>query len=230
MRKTPAYLPKAMEMGTSRVSIFSNNHKPLPTSFYDRAVLLVARELLGKLLVRKLEQQLFSGIITETEAYDSENDLGCHAKCGKTRRNQAMYGPPGHAYVYFTYGLHWCLNCVTGRQGYPAAVLIRAIIPVFGQKEMHINRGRDSEQNLSNGPAKLCQALRIDGAFNGITLCDPNGQLFITEGWAGPTDPVIVGPRVGLKNVPEPWRSLPWRFQTQQVNTLLYNDIKAGEE
>ncbi|MBN2501272.1 MAG: DNA-3-methyladenine glycosylase, partial [Anaerolineales bacterium] len=104
------------------------NH-PLPREFYNRPTLTVARELIGARLVRILEGVKLVGLITETEAYVGEEDLGCHAKAGRTPRTQVMYGPPGHAYVYFTYGNHWMLNAVTEREDFPAAVLIRAIQP-----------------------------------------------------------------------------------------------------
>ncbi len=218
-----------MEMGTNRVSIFSKDPRPLASIFYDRDVLTIARDLLGKLLVRKLEGNLLTGLIVETEAYDGESDQGCHARCGRTRRNEVMYGPAGFAYVYFTYGMHWCMNCVTGRQDYPAAVLIRGILPVAGQREMQINRKRDSMQHIADGPARLCQALRIDGVFNGLDLCDPLNPLFIAEGLTLPDRDVTRGPRVGLNKVPEPWQSLPWRFQVRQPLSMLYNTINTGE-
>ncbi len=104
----------------------------LPVSFYDRDALTVARALLGMRLVRVEEGQRIGGIITETEAYRGMEDLGCHAHSGKTKRNAVMFGPSGRAYVYFTYGMHWCLNFVTGSDGFPAAVLIRAVEPLEG--------------------------------------------------------------------------------------------------
>jgi DNA-3-methyladenine glycosylase len=100
--------------------------------FFQRETLTVARELIGKLLVRTMDNYRVSGIIYETEAYDGEKDLACHARSGKTNRNAVMYGDGGHAYVYFTYGMHWMVNCVAGPIGYPAAVLIRAVHPIEG--------------------------------------------------------------------------------------------------
>ena len=147
----------------------------LPREFYARPTLSVARELLGMRLVRILEGVRLSGSIIETEAYIGETDLGCHAKAGQTRRNAIMYGPPGHAYVYFTYGMHWMLNAVTEREGFPAAVLLRAILPLEGQEVISLRRqGRDSL-----GPAKLTQALGIDGTSNGVDLTDARGGLWI---------------------------------------------------
>jgi len=181
----------------------------LPHEFYARPTLTVARALLGMRLVRNLDGQRLSGIIIEAEAYIGETDLGCHAKAGRTRRNAVMYGPPGHAYVYFTYGMHWMLNAVTEPEGFPAAVLLRAIQPQEGKETISIRRqGRDCI-----GPAKLTQALAIDGALNGVDLCDPHSGLWIESGQPLPESTILTGPRVGLYTVPEPWKSIPWRFR-----------------
>lgn len=185
---------------------------PLPREFYNRYTLIVARELLGTRLVRILDGVRLVGLITEVEAYIGEEDLGCHAKSGKTKRNAVMYGPPGHAYVYFTYGMHWMLNAVTEQTGFSAAVLIRAIDPVEGSNIISARRqGRDTL-----GPAKLTQALGIDGALNGISLCDPDSGLWIEAGIPVADDDILTGPRVGLFTVPEPWKSLPWRFRMRR--------------
>lgn len=180
----------------------------LARDFYARPTLEVARDLLGARLVRLLDGVRLAGLITETEAYIGEEDLACHARCGKTRRNAVMYGPPGYAYVYFTYGMHWCLNVVTEAAGFPAAVLIRAILPVEGMDTLvQRRRGRDL-----NGPAKLTQALGIDGALNGADLCTPDSGLWIETGQAVPPAAVVATPRIGLNTTPEPWKSIPWRF------------------
>ncbi len=182
--------------------------KILPRKFYDRATLQVARDLLGARLVRALDGQRLSGLITETEAYVGETDLGSHARVGRTARTRVMYGPPGHAYVYFTYGNHWMLNVVCERLDFPAAVLVRAIQPVEGQDVISKRRsGRDTF-----GPGKLAQALSITGEENGIDLTERNGRLWIEEGQPVPERLVTKGPRVGLYSVPEPWKSKPWRF------------------
>ena len=181
----------------------------LPQEFYARPTLTVARELLGKRLVRSLEGARLSGIIIETEAYIGETDLGCHAKAGRTRRNAVMYGPPGHAYVYFTYGMHWMLNAGSEPEGFPAAVLLRAIQPEEGLAVISARRqGRDTL-----GPAKLTQALALDGTFNGADLSDAYSGLWIEAGQPLPDSAVLTGARVGLYTVPEPWKSRPWRFR-----------------
>jgi len=182
--------------------------KPLPRSFYNRPTLTVARELVGARLVRILDGHKLVGLIAETEAYISEKDLACHAKAGRTPRTQVMYGKPGHAYVYFTYGNHWMLNAVTERAGFPAAVLIRAIQPVEGMDMMSRRRhGRDTF-----GPGKLTQAMGIAKSENGVDLTESAGGLWIEAGVPVPNSRVTKSPRVGLYSVPEPWKSKPWRF------------------
>jgi len=181
----------------------------LPREFYARPTLIIARALLGMHLVRLLEGVRLAGIITETEAYIGEDDLGCHARSGRTRRNAVMYGPSGFAYVYFTYGMHWMLNAVTEREGFPAAVLIRAIQPDEGIDIICARRhGRDCF-----GPAKLTRALAVDETFNGIDLCDPSLGLWIEAGTPVADSLIIAGPRVGLYTVSEPWKSIPWNFR-----------------
>jgi DNA-3-methyladenine glycosylase len=180
----------------------------LPREFYNRSTLTVARELIGARLVRVLDGVRLVGLITETEAYIGETDLACHAKAGRTPRTAVMYGPPGHAYVYFTYGNHWMLNAVTEREGFPAAVLIRAIQPIEGVEVMSARRmGRDTF-----GPGKLTQALGITKSENGVDLTVATASLWIEAGIFIPDENVTIGPRVGLNTVPEPWFSKPWRF------------------
>jgi DNA-3-methyladenine glycosylase len=192
--------------------------KVLPRSFYNRPTLTVARELIGARMVRILDGVKLTGLITETEAYISEKDLACHAKAGLTPRTAVMFGEPGHAYVYFTYGNHWMLNAVTERQGFPAAVLIRAIQPIEGIEVMSARRsGRDTF-----GPGKLTQAMGITKSENGVDLTDTTHGLWIEEGIAVPNSLVTKGPRVGLNNTPEPWLSKPWRFLVKgwKINSL----------
>lgn len=186
------------------------NSSPLPREFYSRPTLTVARELLGMRLVRVQDGHRLSGLITEAEAYIGQEDLACHAHSGKSKRNAVMFGPPGMAYVYFTYGQHWMLNAVTEPDGFPAAVLLRAIQPLEGLETISARRqGRDTL-----GPAKLTQALGIDGSLNGLDLCDPASGLWIEPAAPLPDSAVLTGPRIGLYTVPEPWKSKPWRFRT----------------
>ena len=181
---------------------------PLHREFYNRPTLTVARELLGARLVRILDGVKLVGLITETEAYIGKTDLACHARAGRTPRTLPMYGPPGHAYVYFTYGNHWMLNAVTEREDFPAAVLIRAIQPIEGVEVMSTRRkGRDTF-----GPGKLCQAMGITKSENMVDLTEANNSLWIEAGTFVPDESVTIGPRVGLNTVPEPWLSKPWRF------------------
>jgi DNA-3-methyladenine glycosylase len=180
----------------------------LPRKFYNRPTLTVARELVGARLVRMLDGRKLVGFITETEAYISQKDLACHAKAGLTLRTAVMFGEPGHAYVYFTYGNHWMLNVVTEREGFPAAVLIRAIQPIEGVDIMLARRNRRD----TFGPGKLCQAMGITKSENGVDLTKRSGGLWIEAGVNVPNSLVTKGPRVGLNNTPEPWLSKPWRF------------------
>jgi DNA-3-methyladenine glycosylase len=187
----------------------------LPVSFYNRDVVTVARELLGMRLVRHFNGERLSGYIIETEAYRGEDDLACHARAGRTARTSIMYGPAGRAYVYFTYGMHWCLNCVASADGFPAAVLIRGVMPVEGLERQRANR---PQADWCNGPGKLTQAFSIDGALNGCDLSDAQGDLSIETGHSVPDDAVISGPRVGINRVAEPWRSIPWRFLVHPIS------------
>ncbi len=182
--------------------------KILPASFYNRPTLTVARELLGARLVRILDGVKLVGMISETEAYFGFDDLASHAKAGRTIRTAPMFGPPGCAYVYFTYGNHWMLNAVTEAEGFPAAVLIRAIQPIEGVEVMLERRqGRDTL-----GPGKLTQALGITKSENNLNLTEANSSLWIEAGQVIPNKSVTIGPRVGLNKTPEPWLSKPWRF------------------
>jgi DNA-3-methyladenine glycosylase len=192
----------------------------LSDQFYSRSALDVARDLLGKLLIRRYNGQLLAGVIIEAEAYQGEEDLGCHAKAGLTPRTRIMYGPPGHAYIYFTYGMHWMLNAVTGPEGSPAAVLIRGMEPVFGLDIMRSLRPQPKSslpgslhKGWTDGPAKLCQALALDGRLNGVNLCDGQMDVWIADaGMIVPDGEVLRTPRIGMNTVPEPWFSIPWRF------------------
>ena len=192
----------------------------LSQDFYNRPTLAVARELLGTRLVRILDDGTrLSGIIRETEAYVGETDLACHAKAGRTPRVQAMYGLAGRAYIYFTYGMHWCFNTVTEAEGFPAAVLIRAVEVDEGLRVVESRRGKAKRANWTNGPAKLTVAFAIDSAQNGVDLTTPEAGLWIEQGEPVADERVTIGPRVGLYNVPEPWKSMPWRFLVKEPRT-----------
>ncbi len=186
--------------------------KILPPIFYDRPALEAARDLLGMRLVRLLEGCRVAGIICEVEAYQGEEDLACHARAGKTARNAVMYGRPGLAYVYFTYGMHWCLNAVTGPGTIPSAVLIRSIIPVEGLEIIAVRRSGKPPIHWTDGPAKICAALGIDRQQNGADLCSPADGLWIEQGDPPAAASIKSGARIGIASVPEPWRSLPWRL------------------
>lgn len=190
----------------------ASSPKHLPRSFFARATLDVSRDLLGARLVHMDGGQRLAGIIIETEAYIGQEDQGCHAKAGRTPRTEVMFGLAGFAYVYFTYGNHWLFNCVTQSEGFPAAVLVRAILPVEGVEVIAMRRGKQPPAHWTDGPGKLTQAMGIDGRHNKSDLCSPDAVLFIEKGQAIPDSSVTTGPRVGLTSVPEPWKSLPWRF------------------
>jgi DNA-3-methyladenine glycosylase len=184
----------------------------LTRQFFIQPTLTAARQLLGKRLVRLQDGIRLAGLITETEAYCGEQDLGCHAKAGRTPRTAVMYGPPGFSYVYFTYGMHWLFNTVTRPEGQPEAVLIRAIYPVEAVEVIAERRGSQPRPRWTDGPAKLTQALGIDGKDNNLDLTSPDASIFIETGPEVPEAWLYTGPRVGLNTVPEPWKSKPWRF------------------
>lgn len=183
----------------------------LTRDFFARDTLTVARDLLGQHLVRVSDRHRIGGRIVEVEAYVGEEDEACHASCGPTERNAPMYGPPGHAYVYFIYGMHHCFNVVTEREGYPAAVLIRALEPLEGIEVMRARRGDRPDEELTSGPARLCQALDIDRRLDGVDLCKPNATLYIAAARRVPDDAVATGPRIGVRG-DEAALNAPWRF------------------
>ncbi len=154
----------------------------LPVSFYSRSTLKVLEDLIGKVLVRKSEEGLTSGVIVEAEAYTGEDDPASYAFCGRTKRSEIMYGPPGRAFVHFTYGMHHMLNLVTEREEFPAAILIRALEPREGISLMKERRQTEELFNLCSGPAKICQAFGIDRSHNGVSLSSSRSPLFIKEG------------------------------------------------
>ena len=202
------------------------NKIKLPPSFYNRSARIVAEDILGKRLVRELpDGSRLSGLIVETEAYcDSvEPDLACHASKNKgrpTERTKVMFGPSAHVFIYFTYGMHWMFNIVTGDEGVANGILIRAIEPDGGEDIMAENRKGQPKKLWTNGPAKITRAMQIDKQFNGANLCGDDGVIWVEEGWDLSADPqgslmrhkISTGPRVGMGKTPEPWFSIPWRY------------------
>ena len=180
--------------------------QPLPASFFERPARTVARDLLGAIIVSRIGGTLAAGIIVETEAYLGSDDPGSHAATrGITARNRVMYGPPGCAYVYFTYGNHHMLNLVTDAEGTAGAVLVRAIEPAYGLEVMTARRGGRTGPDLTNGPGKLAAALGVNLALNGAPL---GGELAVCEGLAIGDGRVAITGRVGLTRGHE----LPLRF------------------
>ena len=174
--------------------------------FYARPTEEVARGLLGQILVSEVggRRRQTAGRIVEVEAYIGPHDPACHAfGHRRTARTEPLYGPPGTAYVYFTYGMHWCLNAVTGPRDYPAAVLIRALEPITGFETMRERRGKEP---LCSGPARLCEALGVTGAMNGVSL--QRGVLRIVAGAKPKRGEVMTGPRIGITQATD-W---PLRF------------------
>lgn len=179
---------------------------PLPPAFYDRDAEAVARALLGAALVSDIGGVRTAGRIVEAEAYPGPHDPASHAaeRIGRTARNDPMHGPPGIAYVYRIYGVHWCLNAVTGSPERPAAVLIRALEPTEGEDVMARRRGR--ARDLANGPGRLAAALGVDGTANRHALHAL--PLRIIAGALRPGESVAVGPRIGVSRA----REAPLRF------------------
>jgi DNA-3-methyladenine glycosylase len=185
----------------------------LNRDFYAQDAPVVARDLLGAVLVRMVDGQRLSGIIVETEAYQGEVDRACHASAGRTERNAPMWEAPGHVYTYFTYGMHWMFNVICEPENRPAGVLIRALEPLEGLDQIALNRAGQPPRSWTNGPARLAAALKITGELNRADVTDPACGVWIEAGDPIPDDQVRTGPRIGLgKNVTEPWLSQPWRF------------------
>jgi DNA-3-methyladenine glycosylase len=169
----------------------------LSPSFYLQDTALVARALLGALLECRTADGVTCGRIVETEAYLGPGDPASHAVPGLTARNRCLFGPPGTAYVYFIYGMHWCVNAVAGAHGSGNAVLIRALEPIAGVALMHARRGDVNPRDLTNGPGKLCDALGIDRRLDGTRL--DRGPLRILRGDRTSDERVRVTPRIGIR-------------------------------
>jgi len=184
--------------------------KKLERSFYERETLDIARELLGKYIVNDTPDGRTIGKIVEVEAYVGSKDAACHAyndKC--TSRTKVMFGQGGHAYVYLIYGIYYCMNVVTNKENYPEAVLIRAIEPIEGLDLMKRRRGTDKILNLCSGPGKLCAAMGISKAQNGIDLCGAN--LYLLSGEFISPKCIASTPRININYAKEA-RNYPWRF------------------
>jgi DNA-3-methyladenine glycosylase len=195
------------------------NPKKLPRKFYTRDVITVAKELLGKIIVKQEGKKILSGKIVEVEAYDGSIDEAAHTFIGKTKRNEIMFGEGGYLYVYFTYGAHFCSNVVTGKTGSGTAVLIRAVEPFEGIEEMIKNRYAIEEKqnislllngkekyNLTSGPGKVCQAFAIDKRYYGTDLTGDN--IFLLNQPKVKPAKIVASKRVGIKKSID----LPWRF------------------
>jgi DNA-3-methyladenine glycosylase len=180
----------------------------LPRFFYEQKTVDVAKQLLGKYLVRKHPEGDTVGRIVETEAYVGPQDLACHASKGRTARTEVMFGQAGHAYVYFIYGFYNMLNLVTEQKDHPAAVLIRAVEPVSGIDLMRQRREMDKLRDLSNGPGKLCLAFAIDRSLNGADMC--NGVLYV-EDRGDPAPKFNATPRIGVDYAGK-WKDKRYRF------------------
>ena len=186
---------------------------PLPRDFFARPSVAVAPDLLGCVLEHENADGLVAVRLTEVEAYAGASDPASHAYRGKTARNAVMFGPPGHAYVYFTYGMHFCVNLVClGDQGSASAVLLRAGAIVAGEDLARARRTRGPAaipaRDLARGPARLCQALAIDRALDGADACVPSSPLRIRSGTSSASARILTGPRVGVSRAAE----IPWRF------------------
>jgi DNA-3-methyladenine glycosylase len=193
------------------------NSVRLPRAFYDRPTLDVARDLIGKVLVHVRRGVRTSGVIVEVEAYIGESDPACHAAPGPTRRNEPLYGVPGHAYVYLNYGIHCLVNVVTEAHGSPAAVLLRALMPLEGKDVMRRRRARAmkgrrkisaaalTDDELCRGPGNLTMAMGITLAENRVDL---GGDRLSIEDRGIRPQPVVWGPRIGVRvGVDRPWRA-----------------------
>lgn len=185
--------------------------EPLRRAFYSRPVLEVARDTVGKIVVHVAAEGVARGRIVETEAYRGPQDLAAHSARGRrTKRTEVMWGPPGHAYLFLLYGMHWAFNLVTTAEGEPHAVLVRAIEPMPPLELMCQRRGLSADRReLTNGPGKVCAALGLDGRHYGLDLC--GHELFLAA------DPRARRPRVGRSSrinvdYAGAWARRPWRF------------------
>ena len=187
--------------------------RKLPRSFYDRPTLEVARDLLGCHLVFRTPEGRLTARIVEVEAYIGRDDPACHAARGLTERNRVMFGRPGFSYVYFVYGMYHCFNIVTEREGFPAAVLLRAAEPVAGLKAMRTRSPKGKSEQILSGPGKFCRAFGLTRDHSGLDLT--GSELYLTEGVGSPGR-VETGGRIGIKVGQE----LPYRFCLADSNAV----------
>ena len=196
---------------------------PLPRAFYDRPTLEVARDLIGKTLLRRAVDGLAGGVIVETEAYVAAIDPAAHAYRGKTPRNASMFAAPGTVYVYRSYGIHYCLNVVTEAEGVAAAVLLRAIRPTVGGELMRRRRGPAiSDRDLARGPGRLCQALALTTADDGADLL--GGDLWIAETPGAKPLTIATTPRIGITQAAD-WL---WRFAVADERYVSARGVRSG--
>ncbi|MFF9316217.1 DNA-3-methyladenine glycosylase [Streptomyces sp. NPDC014748] len=194
--------------------IAPSDRTPLPREFFDRPVLEVARDLLGRVLVRTTPGGPIALRLTEVEAYDGPNDPGSHAYRGRTTRNGVMFGPPGHVYVYFTYGMWHCMNLVCGPEGQASGVLLRAGEIVEGAELARLRRASArNDKELAKGPARLATALDVDRALDGADACAAGDTpVRIVRGTPVPADQVRNGPRTGVAGEGGDGDAHPWRY------------------
>jgi DNA-3-methyladenine glycosylase len=201
----------------------------LPKSFYIQGAVKLARNLIGKLINRKIGEVMLSGIIVEAEAYTGANDPASHAYVGRTKRNEVMFGEGGKAYVYFTYGNHYCFNVVAGSEGKAGAVLIRAVEPIQGIETMKIKRNTNDLYNLTNGPGKFAKAFGIDKSLYGSDLS--GDVIFITEPGEDRKFKVLSSKRIGIKKNTEKlyrffMKDNPFVSGSRKINNRAYDKSK----
>jgi len=189
------------------------NTPAVPRAFFARPVLEVARDLLGRVVVHTCDAGEVAVRLTEVEAYAGPGDPGSHAARGRTPRTAVMFGPPGHAYVYFSYGMHWCANLVCGPEGTASAVLLRAGEVVGGlELARHRRPAARKDVDLARGPARLASALGLDKAQDGADLCAPTSSLRVLDAPSSSSSEVLAGPRVGVSGEGGDGERYPWRL------------------
>jgi DNA-3-methyladenine glycosylase len=194
--------------------------EPLAPAYYDRPTEDVARDLIGAILECRSPEGVTRGRIVETEAYLGPHDPACHAAAGLTDRTRTLHGPPGTAYVYFIYGMHWCVNAVTREEGHGSAVLIRALEPLGGLVLMRKRRCVQRHVELTNGPAKLCEAMAIDGRHNGLRL--DRWPIRITAGEPVPDGRIDTSVRVGIK------KAVDWPLRFFELSNPFVSRLPRG--